>query len=130
MLPGVLTQLADHTDSFITLQNAWTMQAVEDLSVDTPALYVYHGLRSGDPDIGETTCYRQRITKSVCLFIVCEPDDFEGLWNEVWTALTGYRPDPLSEPLRFLEGDTHKQTGQYLWWRDIYQLRRVHRKSE
>ena len=58
MLPGVLTQLADHTEGFITLRNAWTMRAVEDLSADTPALYVYHGYRSGDSGIGETTRYR------------------------------------------------------------------------
>ena len=126
MVPQIITHLQANTTSFPTIQNAWTMEPVEDLSADIPALYVYHGARSADPELGETTCYRQRITKTVHVFIVCEPDDFETLWNEVWTALVGYQVDPWSEGLAFLEGNVVKQTGQHLWWRDTWQSKSIH----
>lgn len=59
------------------------------------------------------------------VFIVCEPDDFEGLWNEVWSALVGFQFDAYSDGLAFLEGNVVKQTGQYLWWRDTWQSKNI-----
>lgn len=51
------------------------------------------------------------------MFVVCEPDDLEGLWNEIWAALLGYRFDPYSNAVEFLEEDAVNQAGQYPWWR-------------
>jgi hypothetical protein len=130
LIPEIISHLQSSTTSFPAIENAWTMTPVEDLSAAVPALYLYPGTRSANPELGETTCHRQRIMKTVQLFIVCEPDDFESLWLEVWNALVGYQIDSHYEGLAFAEGGVEKLTGQYLWWKDTYQTRRLHTQVE
>ncbi len=130
MIPEIIAHLQTHTTSIPTIENAWTMVPVVNLSAAVPALYVYPGPRSAETDLGETNCFRQRITKSIQVFIVCNSDDFESLWVEVWNALGGYQIDSQYEGLIFAEGGVQKLTGQYLWWRDTYQTQRVHRQGE
>ncbi len=121
--------LQANTTSFPTIENAWTMVPVEDLSAAVPALYVYPGPRSAETDLWETNCFRQRITKAIHIFIVCTPDGFESLWTEVWNALAGYQIDNQYQGLAVAEGGVQKLTGQYLWWRGTWQTRRVHRQG-
>jgi hypothetical protein len=130
MIPEIIVHLQSNTTSFPTIENAWTMVPVEDLSAAVPALYVYPGSRSAEANLGETTCYRQRITKSVNVFLVCQPADFETLWLELWNALVGFQIDAQYEGLGFTGGGVQKLTGQYLWWRDTYQTRRIHLQED
>ena len=130
MIPEIIAHLQANTASFPTIENAWMMKPVEDLSAAVPAIYLFPAARSGKPGLGETTCYRQHITKQVKHFIVCNPGDFESLWVEVWNALCGFQVDSYYDGLEFVDGDTEKITGQYLWWWDIYRTSRIHTKSE
>lgn len=128
MIPDLITHLGTATTSFETIAHAWMMQPVEDLSEAVPALYLWPGNRSATPEIG-TTCPRQEIIKRVNIFIVCPPLSHDDLWVELWDAMVGYQVDQHYEGMAFAEGDTVKIIGNYLWWRDVYQTKRLHRKD-
>lgn len=99
--------------------------AVENLSADIPALYVHHGARSRSSArrcvIGSGSRRRYTPSSSVC------PMTSRGCGTKCGLlSLIGFQFVAQSEGLAFSEGDVVKQTGQYLWWRDTWQLKRIH----
>jgi len=128
VVPQIIAHLQANTTSFPTIQNAWTMEPVEDLSAAVPALYLFPGEFDADPDIG-MSCPQQLIVKNVDIFLVCTPGDFDSLFLELWNTLVGYQVDPYHDGLAMSRSFTERITGQYLWRHNIFVTRRKYRQE-
>lgn len=116
-------KLIDHLKAEVLLacdvQHAYSMQPTEDLSEDTPMLYVYPaGEQSEDSDYDGVVI--QQSEGSIAVLVVARMSALDAVRDQLLKALIGYQDTAAFSGMVHREGKPLDVRSGYIWWRDVF----------
>lgn len=115
----LITYIGANSTAFETIEHAWTMQPLDDLPNNTPALLVFPGNEASKPGTAQT-CVIQETIKEINIFMVCPVADLETLKDELNSVILGWQYTIRHEPLEHFKGMPQDIKGNHIWYLETF----------
>lgn len=122
MIDDFITYLTNNTESFTTIEHAWTMEPVESINDQVPALYPFRDEDSAAGD-GTDKVVARMMTRIIRVQIVCRIADFDALQSELYGAALGWSAGPAFTELAPEGGNMLALKGSLFWWEERFSNR-------
>jgi len=119
VIDAVIARINAECPVFVTVDEAWFAQPIDDLGAETPAALVY---LANDNAAGEIETLRpvQATTLSYGVWILAPRAQFREARRQVRAALFGHAVDADHNPFGFAGGETADIRGEFVWWREFW----------
>ena len=103
---AILDRLANRTvcPSLLLVKPAYSLNAVQDLTDQTPAAFVHPIDAVAGPNIVDN-CVRQMLTER---------------WGVLLAALVGYQPTGWEDVIEYVSGQLVDLDASVIWWREVF----------
>ncbi len=119
MIDEIVCRLEAETTSFKLVTHAYSMTMIDNISEETPAVFVYPGEESASESGFDSQVIQQNHMQAVAI-IVGSTSGVEALKKDVRSALIGWQPSQYHDPVQLVKGRPEEISSSHIWWKEIY----------